>query len=203
MSLEHVIGFNLALLAAWLSPGPAMLVALRATVTAGIGAGLRTGMGLATMASLWTLAALFGLDAFFRLAPWAFGALKLAGAGYLIWVAIQTWRHASDALPDSGLARSRAFRQGVLVNLGNPKSILFAAAVLVVVFPPDLTTAERLFVGLNHLAFEIVAYGALAVFTVASRVDRLMLRAKPVFDRITAAVLGALGLRLLLDRETS
>lgn len=198
MEFAHVLAFNLALLAAWLSPGPAMLVALRAAITNGAGSGAATGVGLAIAASFWTAAALFGLDAVFRLFPWTYGALKLVGALYLIWIAIQTWRHARAPLSATPEPSRRAVRRGLLVNLGNPKSVLFAGAVLVVIFPPDLGAAARLAVVANHLAFEIIAYGLLSL--IAASAAQPILSRKAVFDRITAGILGALGLRLMLDR---
>lgn len=198
MDATTLLAFNLTLLAAWLSPGPAMLIALRSAVTGGARAGMLTGVGLALAAALWTGAALFGLDSVFRLFPWAYGALKIAGAGYLIWIAVQTWRHAREPLADAPEPGRRAVRRGLLVNLGNPKSVLFAGAVLVVIFPPDLGTGARLTIMANHALFEIVAYALLSV--AAARAARPILAMKTTFDRITALVLGALGARLILDR---
>jgi len=200
MDWTHLLAFNAALAAAWLAPGPAMLVALRAALTGGWAEGAATGAGLALVAALWTLAALFGLDALFTLFPWAYGALTTAGALYLLWIAVQTWRHARDPLPDAPASRARAIRTGVLVNLANPKSVLFAGAVLVVIFPPDLAPAARLAIGLNHFLFEVVAYAALSLLIARSGIARPLLAAKAALDRVTAAILGALGLRLLLDR---
>lgn len=202
MSVAHLIAFNLTLLAALASPGPALLMALRATLTGGRGEGIATGFGLALMATLWTLTALLGLDALFALFPWAYLAMKMAGAAYLIWIAIAMWRNASAPLATTRTAapRHRAVLSGLLVNLANPKSVLFAASVLVVIFPPGLTSADKALILANHLVVELLAYSlfALALSTATARDGYL--RLKPLLDRIAAAVLGALGLRLLLDR---
>ena len=77
METAHLIAFNLALLAALISPGPGMLVALRATLAEGRRAGVLTGMGLGAMAAGWTGLALLGLDVVFTAVPWAYLALKL------------------------------------------------------------------------------------------------------------------------------
>jgi threonine/homoserine/homoserine lactone efflux protein len=69
MSLGHLIAFNVALLAAILSPGPAFLIAVKTTLSAGRKAGIAVGGGLGLMASTWTLLALLGLDAVFVLFP--------------------------------------------------------------------------------------------------------------------------------------
>ena len=201
MDWGHVLAFNLALIAALVSPGPAFLVAAKTTLTMGRGAGIAAGFGLGTMAILWTGAALLGLEAVFALFPWAFTALKTAGALYLIHFAIKTWRHAHDPLPQvqPGLAK-RAFWSGFLVNLGNPKSVLFAAAVILVVFPQGLQPGFIPLVLLNQFALEILFYVlvATALSTAASR--RRYLSFKSTLDRISATLLGAFGVRLLLEK---
>ena len=200
MTFEHLIAFNAVLIISILSPGAAFLMAVRSSVSNGRRAGIATGLGLGVMACLWTLAALLGMDALFALFPWAFAALKIGGAVYLIYLAIKTWRSASAQLSDAPKAQGRAFVGGFLVNLGNPKSVLFAAAVLVVVFPPNLTGTEIAFVTLNHLALEILFYTACAFVLTAPAARSRFLRAKPLIDRAAAVLLGGLGLKLLLQR---
>jgi threonine/homoserine/homoserine lactone efflux protein len=200
MALEHVIAFNLALIAAILSPGPALLVAIRTTLSAGRRAGIAIGCGLGLMASVWTLMALMGLDVVFGLFPWAYALAKTLGATYLLYIAYQMWAHARRKIDASTQLPNRAFRQGFFVNLLNPKSMLFAAAVLVVVFPPDMSPAQNALVVANHLIVETTFYTALAFGMSSRAVSARYLRAKVVLDRVAAAVLGALGLRLLVSR---
>ena len=50
------------------------------------------------------------------------------------------------------------FVHGVLINLTNPKSVMFAAVVLIVIFPPNLGLAEKAFIVGNHLALEWAFY---------------------------------------------
>ncbi|MEM0946582.1 MAG: LysE family transporter [Pseudomonadota bacterium] len=200
MDAGHLIAFNLALLAALASPGPALMVAMRATLVAGRPAGIATGAGLGLVAAMWTLAALLGLDALFALFPFAYGAVKVAGAAYLIWIAISTWRAAQQAIGAAPVRTNRAMLSGMLVNLGNPKSVLFAAAVLVVIFPQDLTLSQKALITVNHFAVEFVVYAALAFLLSLTPVRQGYLSLKPAFDRASALVLGALGLRLLTER---
>ncbi|MEJ6394690.1 LysE family translocator [Gymnodinialimonas sp. 2305UL16-5] len=197
----HLVAFNATLLAAIASPGPSLLFLIRTAMADGRGAGIAAAMGLGLMASLWTLAALLGLDALFTLFPWAYTAVKIGGAAYLIWIAVQTWRHArAPVAAASAASHGRAFRQGMLVNLANPKSVLFSAAVIVVIFPAGLTSADKALIYVNHLGVEMVVQPALAVALSTGWVRRRYLGAKQIFDRIAAGVLGALGVRLLLDR---
>ncbi len=202
MTLAHLAAFNLALIAAFLSPGPAMLYALRNTLKGGLAVGVATGCGLALVAAGWTLAALMGLAAVFAVVPWLYGAAKIVGAAYLIWIAVQIWRDARAPVADSApmpgrAAAGRAFLGGMLVNLANPKSVLFAAAVLVVIFPAGLGPAEVALVVTNHFLLELAGYGLFAWALSRPAARAAYLRAKTWLDRIAALVLGALGLRLL------
>ncbi|WP_418594092.1 LysE family translocator [Ponticoccus sp. (in: a-proteobacteria)] len=200
MTLTHVIAFNLTLLAAMAAPGPALLYALRQSIAGGFRTGMVTGAGLGTVAALWTGAALLGLNAVFALVPWAYLALKITGALYLIYVAYTLWRDARRPVADSARPGARAFLGGMLVNLANPKSILFAASVLIVIFPPDLAPAEKALIVANHLVVELVVYAGFAALLSTPAARAGYLRLKPVIDRVAGAILGALGLRLLLDR---
>lgn len=201
MELAHVIAFNLTLLAAIASPGPSLLFLTRSSMAHGRGAGLAAAAGLAIMAALWTLMALLGLEGLFTLFPWAYGLLKGLGAAYLLYVAWTTWRSARHPLSEGGAPSGRRmFLQGLMINLGNPKSVMFAAAVLLVIFPPDLTAYQKTLIFFNHLAVELTVQSLLAVLLSTSAVRQRYLNLKPALDRIAAAILGALGLRLLFGR---
>ncbi|MEM7214663.1 MAG: LysE family translocator [Pseudomonadota bacterium] len=149
MTFELVLAFNIASIAAWLSPGPAMLVAIHTSLAKGRSAGILIGIGLAFMASMWVMAALLGLQAVFEWFPWAYVAVKLLGAAYLFYIAWNSWKNAKKPIASASGAKSRPLMDGVVLNLSNPKSVLFAAAVLVVIFPPDLAGTEKAFIVAN------------------------------------------------------
>ncbi|WP_439123475.1 LysE family translocator [Marivita sp.] len=200
MTTAQALAFNLTLLAAMAAPGPALLYALRQSVAGGFWAGVATGAGLGLMAALWTGAALLGLNAVFALVPWAYIALKTAGALYLLWVAAQLWRSAHSPVSDSAHPGAKAFFGGLLVNLANPKSVFFASAVLVVIFPPDLSLAAKALIVANHFAVELIVYTLFAACLSSGPARAGYLRLKPIIDRAAALILGALGLRLLFGR---
>ena len=199
MSLEQILAFNLVLAAAIASPGPALLMAVQTSLSAGRKAGIAVGLGLGAMAAAWTGMALLGLGAVFRLFPAVHTAAKIAGAAYLLWLAWRMWREASAPVHERPAPARRAFRQGFLVNLLNPKSVLFAAAVLVTVFPAGLGAADSAFIVANHFLVEVAFYSGLAFCMSTEAVAGRYMRAKRYIDRIAALVLGGLGLRLLMS----
>jgi threonine/homoserine/homoserine lactone efflux protein len=198
LTLADLLAFNAVLIAAIAAPGAALLYFIKTTVASGRAAGIFTGLGLA--AALWTLAALLGLEMVFTLFPWTYTALKIGGTAYLIWIAVQTWRQARAPLADAPPLRGRAILSGFALNLGNPKSMLFAAAVILVVFPKGLAAPDIALITLNHLLLEWAFYALFAALLGTGRARRGYLRLKPLLDRIAATLLGALGLRLLIER---
>lgn len=204
MDWTHLLAFNLTLFAAIASPGPSLLYLSRTSMAYGRQAGILAALGLAVMAAAWTLAALLGLQVLFDVFPWAQTAMKIAGGSYLIWIAIKTWRGATAPMGDApDIRKRRHFMGGLFVNLSNPKSILFAGAVIVAIFPPMLTATEKSIIFANHLAIELIIQPALAVLFSTAAVRNRYLGAKTVFDRIAGAVMGGLGIRLLFDRATT
>jgi threonine/homoserine/homoserine lactone efflux protein len=200
MSFEHIIAFNIALVAAILSPGPAFLVAVRTTLSAGRRAGIAIGAGLGMMAATWTVMALLGLDVLFVLFPWAYAFTKTVGAIYLLYVAYRMWKDAGKVLDAQTKTPRHAFCQGLLINLLNPKSVIFAAAVLIVVFPAEMSATENGVIVLNHLVVELVFYTTLAFGMSTTAVSQKYLRAKVYIDRTASVILGSLGARLLASR---
>ncbi|MEO0328654.1 MAG: LysE family translocator [Pseudomonadota bacterium] len=200
MTWELLLTFNIASIAAWLSPGPAMLVAIRTALVKGRQAGILIGVGLAFIASMWVLAALLGLHVVFKWFPWAYIVVKVCGAAYLFYIAWNTWKDARKPLDVKTEAKSRPLIEGMLLNLSNPKSVLFAAAVLVVIFPPDISAIAKAGIVINLFVFEVTAYTILAYCMTTKAVSESYLRLKVYMDRFAAIVLSALGLRLLFQK---
>jgi len=200
MSIEQLLSFNLALIVAIASPGPALLVAIQTTVSGGRRSGIAIGCGLALMAAMWTLMALLGLEVVFTIFPWGYAAMKTVGAIYLIYIAWNMWRGARDEVQTRVKPARNSFKQGLLINVLNPKSVLFAAAVLVVIFPASMSWTDNMIVVVNHLVVEVIFYIALAFGMSAAAVRKMYLKMKLYIDRFASVVLGGLGIRLLSDR---
>ena len=177
-----------------------MLMATQTSLSAGRTAGIAVGAGLGLMAAIWTMMALLGFGVVFDLFPFLYVGAKIVGAAYLIYIAYRMW--LSAGVPAKAVIKptGRAFRQGFLVNLFNPKSVLFAAAVLVTVFPAGPGLADSVVIVVNHFLVEIAFYTALAFGMSTQAVAKRYMRAKIYIDRAAAAVLGALGVRILLSR---
>ena len=200
MTIGQLLAFNIALLVAIASPGPALLMAVKTTLGGGCRAGIAVGAGLGLMAATWTLMALLGLGVVFELFPAVYVAARVTGAAYLLYLAYRIWRNASAPVKAQGEPARHAFRHGFLINLLNPKSVLFAAAVLVAVFPAGIGATDSLVIVVNHFLVEVAFYTTLALCLSTKLVAKRYMQAKVYIDRFAATVLGALGFRLLWSR---
>lgn len=190
-------------LAALASPGPAFLAMVHQTQNRSRRGCILFALGLASIATFWCGLAFFGLTAVFDIVPWLHSALKLAGGVYLVYLAVNTWRRATSALTDRTpeLPTDKyAFFQGCAINLANPKSVLFAASVLLTIFPPDLSLFYKVAVLATLFMLETGFYSALTFGLHRPSVHRAYLGAKKSLDRVAASLLGALGLNLILSR---
>jgi threonine/homoserine/homoserine lactone efflux protein len=117
-----------------LAPGPDTLYILGRSIAQGRRAGVASALGICTGSVIHTCAAAFGLSAFLATSAWAFSAVKLAGAAYLIFLGLRALLQRGPDLKVPGKFEQNdwiaAFRQGVLTNVLNPKVALFFLAFL-------------------------------------------------------------------------
>lgn len=128
------LAFMAAAVALNLTPGPDMTYVATRTIAEGRGAGVASALGIGAGSLVHTLLAAFGLSSLLVYAPYAFDIVKYAGAAYLVWIAIRLWRESSEAQGVATdlvrLGARRAFAEGLLTNVLNPKVALFFLALL-------------------------------------------------------------------------
>jgi threonine/homoserine/homoserine lactone efflux protein len=191
-------------LLAVMSPGPSFLITARTAVARSRMDGVKVALGLGAGTVIWAGAALFGLNVLFHAVPVLFMGMKLLGALFLLWIAYQIFRHAKEPLTMEGeAAAGNPFWRGFLVQIGNPKVVVFFGSVFVAMLPAN----PPLWMMLALLAIvtfnEVWWYAVVALFFGAGPIKRFYLAAKTWIDRVTGLFLGALGLRLLWGvRET-
>lgn len=132
MSLAPWLGFLLAAILIAITPGPGAVVSMSTGVRYGYRSALVVILGLQAAILMHLLVVAVGLGALLASSEIAFNMVKLAGAVYLVWLGIQKWRAPSSAISEGGvpLRRQGLFLQGLLVNLTNPKAIVFIGALV-------------------------------------------------------------------------
>jgi threonine/homoserine/homoserine lactone efflux protein len=123
--------FMASALALNLTPGPAILFILSGSFGQGRAAAVVSVFGLATASVIQAVAAAFGLSALFIYSPLAFGIIKYCGAAYLVYLGIAGFLSgglagiAGRAESGSRPSVAKAYWQGLLTDLLNPKLLLF------------------------------------------------------------------------------
>jgi len=170
----HLGAFVGAALVLAVLPGPGMLYVLARSLAGGTRSGLRSTAGTALGGMGHVLAATLGVSALIMASATAFEALRFAGAGYLVWLGVQTLRSAGMPLEPGGGGIDRAFRQGVITELLNPKTALFFLTFL-----PQFVQPQR-----GPLAAQLLLLGTVSVLLNSST------------DVLVAVLSGRLGILL-------
>ena len=185
------------------TPGQDTALTIRNTMLGGRAAGIGTAAGVAAGQACWTAAASIGLAALLVASEPVFVALKLAGAAYLVYLGLQALRRAirpGTRAVGAGTAYGwllRAFRQGLLSNLGNPKMAIFFTSLL-----PQFGSSFWSLFALG-LLFCLLTLAWLSAYSVAvARAGDLLRRPRirRSLDGFTGTCLVAFGIRLAAER---
>jgi len=199
-----LLTYSLACFVLFITPGPDMSLFLAKTVAGGRQAGMASMLGAMAGCCVHTLLAALGLSALLAASATAFTILKVVGALYLLWLAVDAVRNGS-ALNLKGQARGpvsfrRTFLMGLGINLTNPKIVLFFVTFLPqFVQAGDPYAAEKLvFLGFYFVAF--TAPLAALLILGAERVIAL-LKSRPrvmrAIDYSFAGLFGAFAIKIL------
>src|SRR5688572_9060076 len=131
-----------------LSPGPDMVLVLRNTFVSGRRAGLQTSMGILSGNMVHITYCVLGIGLLISQSIAAFSALKYAGAAYLIYLGIMSFRSGTKTLDTNEIEGRRPngtwFVQGFVNNLLNPKGTLFYLGVFTMVITSETSTSAML-----------------------------------------------------------
>ena len=207
--MTDLAGFVALAIVVIVTPGPDTALTIRNTLVGGRPAGVATAVGVALGQATWSVATSVGIAALLVAAEPAFAALKLAGAGYLIYLGAQSLWSALRGRParptvDRLVVRVRAttaLRQGVLSNLTNPKMAVFFPSLL-----PQFVAADAppflalLALGILFCLMTLAWLTAYA-FAVARAGDVLRRSAiRRAIEAVTGVVLVAFGIRVAVAR---
>lgn len=201
-SLETLLAFFGVSVILALTPGPDNVFVLLQSAMRGRGAGLRVVLGLCTGLVVHTAAVALGLAAVFAASAPAFTALKWLGAAYLAWLAWQAFRAPvgpADATGTEPIGARQMYWRGVVMNLTNPKVLVFFLAFL-----PQFADPERgslvlqvLCLGAVFIAATLLVFGAIAWFSGSfGAILQRSARAQRALNWLAGAVFLGLAVRL-------
>lgn len=208
MDVSALPAFLLAVVVIAASPGPAVVLILQRAGAHGFRAAIPTVLGIEAGLFLWALAAGTGMAALVAASETAFLVLRVAGAIFLVYLGVKAirsgWRlrgrDDAEPLPKVDAPKGhRAFAEGLIVQLANPK-----AAVFLFAFYPQFVPAEgpvlltTVTLGAIQVSLETILYLGLAfaVGSASAWFSRTSVRRR--LDYVSGSVLIALGARVAL-----
>ncbi|MFL6120624.1 LysE family translocator [Actinophytocola sp.] len=202
MTVTQALALAGVILLSAMAPGPDFLVVLRSVLSSGRRAGMACAAGIACGLLVWAAVTSVGIAGLLAASAVAFTVVKLAGAGYLVYLGVRALLAArrggytQEAEPAKARSTGGAFAAGVLTNLLNPKVAVFFLALWPQFLPAHASV-------LDTAALAAVAAGtALLWFLVLANVVTVLRRfltaakVRRAIDAVTGTILIALGLRI-------
>ncbi|NDV25382.1 homoserine/homoserine lactone efflux protein [Desulfovibrio sp. JC010] len=191
-----------------LSPGAGAVVSMSTSMRYGARKTLCLIAGLQFALLIHLICVAAGLGALLASSVFFFEALKYAGAGYLIWLGIKKWRERAVIPQESNLIHETSagslFKTGMMVNLSNPKSIVFLAAFLPQFIDPAIPALMQYLV-LGATTLLVDAFVMIGYMCVAGTARRFFSTPKRILmqNRIFGTLFMGAGLALATARRST
>jgi threonine/homoserine/homoserine lactone efflux protein len=208
--LTSLFGFALVSFGMVLTPGPNMIYLISRSITQGHTAGLISLGGVALGFLFYMLCAAFGITALLFAVPYAYDALRLAGAAYLLWLAWQALKpngRSPFQVRELEVDRPRKlFAMGFFTNLLNPKIAMLYLALLPQFIDPTAGSVltQSLALGATQT---VISVSVNAMIAMAAGSIALFLGARPTWLLIQrwlmGTVLAGLAMRMALETRRS
>ena len=202
-TLAALLGLAVVHLLGAASPGPSTVLVVQTAATSGRRGGRIAALGMSLGATAWAAATLFGLQALFAHFSWLHFFFQVAGGLYLIYLAVMIWRHARDPLPEMTAivpgSNWQNFTRALLLQLSNPKIMVFFGSVFLSVLPHDMPTWMQVTVLAIVAIDEFAWYSVLTQLFSGNTAKAFYRRSKFWIERFMGGGLALLGLRLALS----
>lgn len=200
-----------ALLIGAISPGPSVLFVSRTAITLSRAHGLAAAAGIGLGGAFFGCLALLGLGSGLQSLPWLLTLLKLAGGGYLLYLAYQIWRAAETpfilndesntpfAVPAPAIAS--LWKTGIsafLTQISNPKTAIVYGSIFAALLPPVPSTGQKLALPPMILCVESGWYVIVAIAFSAPTARTVYQRAKTAIDRVAGCVMALIAIALIV-----
>jgi len=207
MTLETWALFAITETALCFTPGPAVLLVLSQGLTRGTGASVYANLGILAGNALYFALSATGLGAILLASYELFSAIRWIGAAYLVWLGVTAFVGRSKVLtvaPAAPTSATRTFVNGFVLQVANPKALVFFVALLPpFIDPRGSVLLQVAILGATSVVIEffvLLAYGAIAGRLTA-------MAARPRFqtlaNRVAGTMLVAAGVSVALQRRSA
>lgn len=206
MDINMWLAFLVAAVVIAVTPGPGAVLSIATGLRHGYGQALRAIIGLESALLVQLLVVALGLGALLAASSTAFLALKIIGVGYLVYLGVSKWRAPVENINDEGALPGRRgglFLQGLLVNLTNPKALIFMVALVPQFVNPSLPQVPQfLIIGVTMVTVDLLVMSGYALLAGRCRAwlhNPRMLRAQ---NRIFGGMFVSAGALLAVSAKS-
>ena len=201
--MNELIAVALFTVLAVISPGADFAMVTRSSYAFGRRAGLSAALGIALGVQVHVMYTVLGIAVIISQTPTLFLAMKVLGAGYLIYLGYKsltnTRRITLDGASGSQIGGWSAFRSGFLTNALNPKTMLFVVSAYTQVVQPGSSLASSLGYGLFMSIAHWLWFSLVAVFFSSTVLRKLMLERQRMVDKVIGLALLGLGVAVMFS----
>lgn len=187
MTLDTILSFFLTSLVLTIAPGPDVMYVLSQSISKGRNYGIAAALGLSSGLLFHTTLLAFGISTMITAIPWLFQAIKIFGALYLLWIAYNVFKApASFHLKETTSQVDKPIKnvtQGLIMNISNPKVMLFFLALFPTFLNPSLGNVKLQVYTLGSI-FMIQALIVFVLYAVIASSLTLVLRESKAFNLI-------------------
>jgi len=206
MSTTQLLALGGVILLGAMSPGPDFVIVTRSAALSGRRAGMACAAGIGAGVFAWSAVTAAGVAGLLAASAVAFTVVKLAGAAYLMLLGIRALlaaRRGEYDEPDPArpnlTSPLRAFRQGLLTNLLNPKVAVFFIALVPQFLPGEPGTLDTVLLGAVAAAVSVVWFCVVANVVGALRRLFSRVRVRRAIDAVMGGLLIGLGVRIAVQ----
>lgn len=203
--------FLIAITALTMAPGVDTVIVIRNTARGGWKDGMVTNLGICSGLFIHATVSAIGIAVILLQTAWAYQLLKWVGAAYLIWLGWNSLRAAwqgqafllqTKDTQQQAFHATRAFKEGFLSNVLNPKTVIFYMAFLPqFIDPTGSALKQSLFLAGIHFIIAMIWQGLLSLMVNQAKQWLTRPKVNQWFNLVTGSILSLLGLRLLLDQK--
>ncbi|MFW2366514.1 MAG: LysE family translocator [Desulforhopalus sp.] len=194
-----------------LTPGLDTMLVIRNSARGGWLDGAVSSLGICSGLFVHATVSALGISIILLQTAWAFNALKIAGASYLVWLGFCSWKRVAarsthhltvnTAASQDGFLYTRSLREGFLSNVLNPKTVVFYMAFLPQFIDPNGSAlTQSLIVAAIHFSVSMIYQCLLAAMVNRAKNWLQSPRVNRVFDSLTGSVFLLLGIKLALEK---
>lgn len=209
--MNEIWMFTVVALLIVMVPGVDSLLVLKNTITYGKGAGMLTMVGIIVALIVWTTLAVLGLATVISKSIIVFMFIKYAGAAYLVYLGIQSWRAKAQNMKlveQSVVTKGRfksnklnCFTQGVTTDLLNPKTLLLYVTLMPqFINPSDSVNLQLILLAAILMAISVIWLTAIVAIINLIRNWFLQEKIQQLFNKLTGGILIGLGIKIATEK---